>query len=308
MKHYLFRAVLCILFLNLFLVLPFQACAPLRGTEEEVDGKLDSSSLDPDSPQVKSGVELYNMHCASCHQPLDYRSKEYRSFTQIKSAILVIPEMNEIPSLLQLTNTEIENIAAALKLPPLPPAPPPDDGGGDDIPDGGGAVDGKPEVVFQQPLGNRKFIAAKLKSLFSGGNATINAAIDNWTTNKVGIFGSPCNRTMPQCSGDEGQNIIAPGIALGNVLRSAYRIKTCEYVLENDVAISNMLSQVGLTVASPRSESNLKIVSLALTNVTIGGAVIKDFQDIDAKLSGNALESWRMILLTFCKSTLFENF
>ncbi len=274
-----------LLFMALGIILLFQNCGSYKATDES------NSNL---SSTVKlTGEELYGIHCASCHQPLAQSSKKPRSASQISNAIKGIEQMKEMPSLMSLSAQQIALISEALSL----VVEPPDDGDG-----------GKPEVVFQQPLGNRKFVASKLKSLFSGGNATINTNIDNWTTNLVGIFASPCNATVPECRGDQAQNMMAPGIATSNVLRSGYRIKICESVLENDIAVSNMLSQVGLTSASARSKGNVVAVSMAMTNVAVSDAVYADFQDIDTRLNGNALEGWRMILLTLCKSNLFENF
>lgn len=273
-----------LLLVALGIVMLFQNCGSYKAADQD--------SFNESSTLKLNGEELYGIHCASCHQPLAQSSKKPRSASQITNAIKGIEQMKEMPSLVALTDGQIKLIADALNL----VVDVPDDSDG-----------GKPEVVFQQPLGNRRFMGSKLKSLFSGGNATLNTVIDNWTTNLVGIFSSPCNRTMTECRGDETQNMMAPGIATSNVLRSGYRIKVCEAVLENDVAISNMLTQVGLTSASARSKDNVIAVSMAMTNVAVSDAVYADFQSMDSR-AGSALEGWRMILLTLCKSNLFENF
>jgi len=272
---------------GLSLAIAYQGCSPMRALEgETAEQQVIRASLELD------GANLYAVNCATCHGPIEFSPRRNRTFRQISAAINEVSEMNEIPSLVALTPPQVQAIANALSAEPEP----------DTIGDGV-----KPQVVFQQPLGNRLYMAAKMKSVFSQGDATTNQIIDSYTRDIGRVFGGPCTKTMPNCSGDEAQNIMSLGIPTGNVLRNGYRIKACEAVLERDSSVTTVLSQLNLNASSARSPANVGVVFNELTNVNMPETIYLDYQAMDATI-GNSMSSWRMILLTICNSSLFENF
>jgi hypothetical protein len=270
----------------LWVVISNNACTSYKSSKDS-SAALSSTKF--------SGQELYNINCASCHQPIEISTRRNKTADQITTAIKFVLQMKDLPDLVALTPEQIKLIAEALSAPVTQPDP------------GGGTGTVKPALTYQQPLGNRLFVASKLKSLFSGGNATINTTIEASTTNQAPFFAGPCNRTVPECRGNEEQNILVSGMAHANVMRNGYRVKACEAVLENDIAVTNLLSQLSLALTSPRTKDNVGKVYDIMLAMDINDAVFADYAAISTSVASD-LESWRMIMLSMCKSTLFENF
>ena len=284
-----------------FIILSYSGCGGFEALDSS-DGL--SLSAEAFSTSKLDGEALYIEHCASCHLPLAQTTKRFYSWQKIKDAIkgepgVFVSDMNEMSSLLALTDAELMSIGEALKKPPEELGGNPDSPIDEENP--------KSTVNFQQPLGNRLFIASKMKSLFARNDTTINQKIDSLSTDLAPVFSGPCNRLVPECRREEDQNLTVPGIATSNVLRSGYRIRLCETVLEYDATVSNLLTQLGLTTNSTRSEINVSRVFEAMTTLPVNEAVYNDFAQMDQKIESN-LESWRMIMLPICKSNLFENF
>lgn len=92
--------------LTLFiLAVSFNSCSPYKSITSS-NSSLSSTKL--------GGEELYAIHCASCHQPLESSTKRNRTFEQIEVSMKNVLQMKEIPSLVVLTPDQLKLIAEAL--------------------------------------------------------------------------------------------------------------------------------------------------------------------------------------------------
>lgn len=253
-------------------------------------GSNTQSGGGPTSPP--NGGLLYTINCSSCHGSLEASTKRGRTSAQIQSAISIVPSMSTSSTLKALSPSEIQAIAEALSSSTTPPESP------------SAVVD----ISFQQPLGGRRFMGSKMKSIFSKGNSEMDTIINTYTNDLGRVFGGICNRTMPDCRGSEVVNLNAEGVPTSNVLRNGYRIKACEAVLEKDLAVTNALSTYSLNSSSPRNSQNISLIFKGLTSSDPESKVLEGFSLFDSATGNNGLQSWRMILLVICKSSLFENF
>lgn len=67
-----------------------------------------------DNDAQSNGANLYSLHCASCHDPLEKELLSNRSASRIRSAIRYIPAMTRLRD---LKDAELEAIAAVLADP-----------------------------------------------------------------------------------------------------------------------------------------------------------------------------------------------
>lgn len=284
------------LWLLTLLSLTFLGCeATITLDPETLEKIADEADAPPPvvaPPGEVDGERLYATICASCHHPLPTSTILGKNVSDIGSAMARVPLMIANPAVQALTPVEIEAIAKVLNRSAVQEPAPQATG-----------------ISFQVPLGNRWFLASKMKALFSRGNAAMNTTIDGFTTSLARVHGGTCNRMMPTCTGPEIESIGAQGAPTTNVLRVGYRIKACEAVLDNDLAVTNALGLVSLTSTSPRSPENLTKVFDLLTGVAPNTAVLSRFNEIETSLSAEPdLERWRVVLVLVCSSSLFEGF
>jgi mono/diheme cytochrome c family protein len=78
---------------------------------DETDDKKKKSEPDPD---LQTGIDLYEKHCASCHGILIESTKPNRTVAQIKAAIGSLPSMSHLTI---LSENDLRNISDALSAP-----------------------------------------------------------------------------------------------------------------------------------------------------------------------------------------------
>lgn len=298
---------LSVSFLITLMVLPYQNCSVSRfEAPESASGSLNSEGIITPSPTptVLSGTDLYNKNCLGCHGPLDGPStKVNRTVSQITNAIKTVPTMTALNT---LTSQQVTLIAEALIY--VAPQPPQD-------------------AEIQNAtlnLGNRIYVASSLENLFintavtqTADDTTIKNTIHNLVRNQIASFGGPCYRYDYTCPGgvaggrsEVATNHYGLGSPLSNAMRSGFKIRVCDEVLQVDRAVTNALTNAGLVEASAANETTIKALAGIVTpgrplDTEVITALVAVFDTAKAKSLSNR-DAWRFTIFPLCVSSLTE--
>lgn len=316
MKKSIYLKNLIACFSGLILIISFQNCAEGFKTNDlsvevdsnELGSQLPDTEVLPTLEVVTSGEVLYNRNCMSCHGSLDPVSslpttKFNKTSAQIQDAIANFPAMRDLKI---LTPDEIERIATALVY--VQPQ----------------ASDTADLLSAKLPLGHRKYVASTMETIFLSPSSaqttedtTIQTTIKNLVTDQIAAFGGPCYRYDYFCPGGaaggrdfDSTNHYGSMKPEGNALRSGFKIRACEEVLQVNKAVTNALTNGQLTVNSVANEDSIRaLLNLFSPDQTISTvaitALINNFNN--ARSRGlPVLEAWRLTLLPMCTSAISE--
>ena len=255
-------------------------------TDAIVGAASESPGFDP-----TSGVELYSMHCARCHSPLDSSTKRGRKSSQIFQAIGQVPKMTSI----KLSSEEANLIELSLRVHEITSNSP------------------MSTTNVAAPIGNAVYMASVLTEIFDSGgvsaeNKKIKEIITSYVENQRLAFGGPCLRYDKDCPGkDLSVALVNPN---SSVLRKGYYTKACREILSIDLAVSNALSKVGLTTSEQATSINLgKVFRFFYLGRTPSSEIYTKLATIFQKAKAQdktQIDAWRYTLLPLCVSSSID--
>lgn len=253
--------------------------------------------------QVSNGISLYETNCATCHLAIEISPKKNRNASQIQTAINTVSTMNTKQYLLDLTSTQVNDIAAALAA------------------NLGGGSQTDPDKIRGANFvsGTRRYIASKFKNLFVGVSNTtddqlIEARIDEEITNDdSGFFGGNCTTYDDNCPGSTHEVKFSGSMSPAtSAIRRGKILKLCNKVLSVDRSAFIALYRVNLNFNSAGNNANMtKISDLFYPGIELPANILSELSSVhsSAKAQGHSnTKAWKMVLLTMCQSTLFETF
>lgn len=248
-----------------------------------------------------SGKELYDRHCAVCHGELAASTKRNKTSEEIAASIQTVGVMKFLGT---MTPAELDAVALALS-----------DAAREEFEPAGGPVVGLAPGTRTYFLPTRSFVASQLSAVFStAANPLSTTLIDRYVTSQAAAFGGACRPYDGKCATTNTPDRLANQDAAmqpqASPVRAGLRIQICEKILEQQVHVSNALTNAGLTTdAAVTRVSAKQLIGLFTPGHPVGDVEADQLVAIatQGKASGfGGVDQWRFVMLPLCTSSNFD--
>ena len=248
-----------------------------------------------------NGAALYAANCASCHgvniAQSNLKGRAQDTGAEYQAGIDRINAMAFLRGTLSIA--QLDAIAAAVnqQAPPPPPS---------------SAVANSQSVVL-----TRRGIASKMMTIFSNGNNDFaeQRIDDRILEENNGFLGGTCTpyEDNSDCPGaSEEARVNSPMLPNISSIRRSLIYSACTEVISNDNSANTALSRADLTANSGANEANVrKLGDLFFPGVNLDQQVASGLVSLHQEARTSNLDnrdSWKMVMLAMCQSSLFENY
>ena len=275
----------------------FVYCQDMSGNTS-AQGKI---AFSVKAPAAINGAALYAANCASCHgvniAQSNLKGRAQDTGAEYQAGIDRINAMAFLRGTLSIA--QLDAIAAAVnqQAPPPPPS---------------SAVANSQSVVL-----TRRGIASKMMTIFSNGNNDFaeQRIDDRILEENNGFLGGTCTpyEDNADCPGaSEEARVNAPMLPNISSIRRSLIYSACTEVISNDTSANTALSRAGLNANSGGNEGNVRsLASIFFPGVNLDQEVATGLSSLHQEARNNNLDnrdSWKMVMLAMCQSSLFENY